>query len=135
MPSPQEPPQEPPQELPQEITSFEETSPTEWSEKYIQSIDRINLEILFAQLDDIGWRIKRRGIYGALLMLLLFLQNATVFILVYLSFSKGNLQDLQLILGTLVAGTLIETAYTVNIIIRWLFSDIVYKLHKYPNLR
>jgi hypothetical protein len=79
------------------------------------------------QLDDYKWRLKARKIYGFLLIALLFIQNAYVGWLVCNAFVCNDLKNLSTVLGFIVNGTLIETAFIIRIIVKWLFSDIPYR--------
>lgn len=79
---------------------------------------------------DIASRIKNRNRIGWTVIILLLLQNLLVFGLVGWAFYLGQLGQLQIILGTLLTGTLGETVMVVNIIVKWLFSDIKYESTK-----
>lgn len=58
---------------------------------------------------------------------LLIYQNTTVFNLITSSLKAGNMDKLQLVFSTLIAGTLTETYLIVKIMVEWVFSD-----NKYP---
>jgi hypothetical protein len=61
-------------------------------------------------------------------MVLLFGQNAIVFTLVIVSYFRNDLSQLAIILGIIVNGTLLETAFLIRIIVKWLFDDIPYNI-------
>lgn len=95
-------------------------------------INHRNQDISNIELDDIKKRIMSRNRYGIALVVLLYLQNLFVFGLVTYALFLNRLEGLQLIFATLVSATLSETIFTINIIVKWLFKDIVYKFDNSP---
>lgn len=79
---------------------------------------------------DYKWRIKNRGIFAWTIMGILITQNILIYILIYWAFITDQLANLQIILGVLLSGTLVETYFTLNHVVKWLFSDIDYKAMK-----
>ncbi len=79
---------------------------------------------------DIKWRIKNRGIFAWTIMGILILQNSLIYILIYIAYFTHQLASLQIILGVLLSGTLVETYFTLNHVVKWLFNDIDYKAMK-----
>ena len=57
-------------------------------------------------------------------------QNSLIYSLIYCAFLTDQLANLQLILGVLLSGTLVETYFTLNHVVKWLFNDIDYKAMK-----
>jgi len=114
-----------PESLLDEIDNFKEGnipfSATEFAE---------NEKILKLRSQDYQWRIEAREHYGYLIFQMLFCQNIAVFGLVYLAFFTHELKDLQLILGTVITGTLTATYFSINYLIKWLFTDINYNIRK-----
>ena len=88
-------------------------------------------EITQIQKQDFEWKVTNRPIYGKRIMDLLIGQNIFVGSLVFLAFLCGKLQELEIILGVLVTGTLVETAFSVRVVIQWLFSDTKYPTDKH----
>lgn len=76
---------------------------------------------------ELRWRIHARKWYGRWFLLLLLVQNGFIFYLVYRAYADNRLDKLSLVFSTLVAGTLIETAYIFRIIVTQLFKDIEYQ--------
>jgi hypothetical protein len=79
---------------------------------------------------DYKWRIKNRGVFAWTIMGILIFQNFLIYVLIYLAFFTRQLASLQLILGVLLSGTLVETYFTLNHVVKWLFNDIDYKAMK-----
>lgn len=79
---------------------------------------------------DYHWRIKHRGLFAATIMGILITQNLLIYALIYIAFFTRELGNLQLILGILLSGTLVETYFTLNHVVKWLFNDIDYKAMK-----
>ncbi len=79
---------------------------------------------------DYCWRIKNRGIFAWTIMGILIGQNLLIYILIYIAFYTHQLASLQIILGVLLSGTLVETYFTLNHVVKWLFNDIDYKAMK-----
>jgi hypothetical protein len=85
-------------------------------------------ELIQLRIEDIKWRIKRRPVFGFILIALLFLQNIAVF---GWTFYQGqNLAKLETAFNFLITGTLVETALIVRIIVEWLFKEIDFSLYK-----
>lgn len=103
----------------------------------LDRVERVELKrqsfqtsILDSQLRDITWKIKTRARFGYSLLGLLFVQNVIAFGLVITAYIQGNLPDLEVIFGILIPATLLETAYSIKIIVEWLFKDINYTENK-----
>lgn len=79
---------------------------------------------------DYQWRIKNRGIFAWVIMGILVTQNLMIYSLIYIAFFTHQLAQLQVILGVLLSGTLVETYFTLNHVVKWLFNDIDYKAMK-----
>ena len=79
---------------------------------------------------DYHWRIKNRGIFAWTIMGILIGQNLLIYVLIFVAFFTHHLVSLQIILGVLLSGTLIETYFTLNHVVKWLFNDIDYKAMK-----
>lgn len=88
-------------------------------------------------LDDYRSRPKSRKIYGRLVSGLLITQNAVLyFLIIFLSIKNiEHLQHLQWLFSVLVSGTLVETYFVFNHVIRWLFNEVDYKSFVYPHTR
>lgn len=82
--------------------------------------------VLETQVKDISWRVKSRSRFGYAMLFLLFLQNIAVYGLVIAAYVRGDLKDLEIIFGILIPATLVETAFSIKVIIEWLFRDIDY---------
>lgn len=91
-------------------------------------LSSVTLELLKERIKDVQWRITARKFYGYMFLLLLFLQNAIVFYLVGNAYFANKLSTLQPVFAVLIPATLLETAYTVKIIVQWLFRDIDYTI-------
>lgn len=110
----------------EDLEHFERQNPSEWEKEHKNIENNHYAKLLQLRERDIDWRITRRPVYGFVLLLLLFTQNAIVFGLVITSYLAHNLEELSLVLGIIITGTLVETAVTVRLIIQWLFSNIDY---------
>ncbi len=94
-------------------------------------------EFLALCLEDYRGRPKSRKIYGRLISGLLLVQNALLYsLIVFLSIRNiEHLQHLQWLFSILVSGTLVETYFIFNHVIRWLFNEVDYKSFVYPHTR
>lgn len=94
-------------------------------------------EFLELCLEDYRGRPKSRKIYGRLISGLLIIQNALLyFLIIFLSIRNiEHLQHLQWLFSVLVSGTLVETYFIFNHVIRWLFNEVDYKSFVYPHTR
>lgn len=54
-------------------------------------------------------------------------QYIVVFALIFVALITDTMKDLSLVFGTLVGGTLLQTAYVAKVMVRFLFKDIDYK--------
>ncbi len=97
-------------------------------EIYEQARTMGDRELINLRLDDIKWRIRRRPVYGALLIGLLFVQNLAVF--AWLFWMGPNISKVENAFNFLITGTLIETALIVRIIVEWLFKEIDFSPYK-----
>lgn len=75
---------------------------------------------------DISSRIESRNRYGLFMIILLYLQNLAVFAIIFWALWADRLTELQPILSVVVTATLIETGYSIKIIVQFLFKDIDY---------
>ncbi len=94
-------------------------------------------EFLALCLEDYRGRPKSRKIYGRLISGLLIAQNFLLYsLIVFLSVRDiDHLQHLQWLFSVLVSGTLVETYFIFNHVIRWLFNEVDYKSFVYPHIR
>lgn len=82
--------------------------------------------------DDISWKLKARKTYSIAFFIFLLLQNFAVYWFVWHVYHTGNsseFKDLQPILATAVLGTIGQTVGIINIMVKWIFSDIDYSKH------
>jgi hypothetical protein len=109
------------------------TAPTEnaieW-EPQKSSITTDPDQFLKIRLSDVNWRVNTRKMFAWCLLVLLFLQNLAVFGITFTAYFQNRLQDLSLIFSVLVSATLVETAFSIKIIVEWLFKDIDYSSTK-----
>jgi len=73
-----------------------------------------------------GTRRARYWIAGCVGFLLL-VQHAFVYFLVIMAFNAGQLIQLEIFLGSLIAATLLETYKVVQIIVEWVFKERPHK--------
>lgn len=88
-------------------------------------------------LEDYQGRPKSRRIYGRLISGMLIAQNTLLyFLIIFLSIRHiERLQQLQWLFSVLISGTLVETYFIFNHVIRWLFNEVDYKSFVYPHAR
>ena len=95
-----------------------------------------NLEKKFLALclEDYGSRPQSRKHYARIIVRLLLVQNAALYVLIAFLVWKhiGQLHDIQALLSVLISGTLVETYFIFNHVIRWLFNEVDYKSFVYP---
>jgi hypothetical protein len=92
-------------------------------------INEHNKSLIELKKKDFDWKIKARPWYGGLLLGFLLIQTIVVFHLTYWGASQDNTQVYWL-LTVIVPATLLQTAYMVTVIIKWLFNDINYEMLK-----
>ncbi len=87
--------------------------------------------------DDYRSRLESRKNYGRLIVALLIIQNLSIYTLIgYLAgWNIAALQQLQWLFSVLVSGTLTETYFVFNHVIRWLFNEVDYKPFVYPPVK
>ena len=95
---------------------------------FLESHDQ---ELLTLERKDKRSRVFLRKITFWAFLVLVFLQTAFVFKLVWEAFWRDQLQGLSLILGTLLTGTLIETYLVMKEMMKWIFSENNYHLRHY----
>lgn len=116
------------QKLPDEVSGFKSGSFPKPPNQ--DDLTKLNLEILKTELDDYRWRIDNRGWVGKTIIGLLLGQNIAIFALIFIAYLGSDLCKIQTIVSVLVGGVLVETYFTLNYVVRWLFDNINYKLHK-----
>lgn len=98
-----------------------------------------NLEKQFLELclEDYSSRPRSRKHYARIIVRLLMCQNAALYALIAFLVYKhiGQLHDIQALLSVLISGTLVETYFIFNHVIRWLFNEVDYKSFVYPHNR
>jgi hypothetical protein len=82
------------------------------------------------KIEDINWRLKNRQKFQTFLIRLLVFQNVVVFGLFGVGLIFNKLQGLENAFTVLIGGTLAETVALIQIIIKWLFSEIPYEKSK-----
>lgn len=93
------------------------------------SIAKTNVRLLDLQITDINSKIVGRICLTVIFLAILIIQNVSVFTLVFWAFEQNKLVEIQPLLAVLITGTLGETAFTINMIVKWMFKDIRYQLH------
>lgn len=78
------------------------------------------------RLRDAEWRIRTRPRVGWTIIVLLIAQNALVGLTILIAALNGGLQSTAPVLIGISAATLGETAAIVQIVVKWLFSEIDY---------
>lgn len=79
-----------------------------------------------AEIKDHQQQINIRPWFALAVFVLLVGQNIGIWLLVKWSLETGQLKDLQLILGTLVAATLTQSYFILRLITKKIFGDIDY---------
>jgi hypothetical protein len=79
-----------------------------------------------AEIKDRQQQIDIRPWFALAVFVLLVGQNIGIWLLVKWSLETGQLKDLQLILGTLVAATLTQSYFILRLITKKIFGDIDY---------
>jgi hypothetical protein len=115
------------------ISSIDQEKTTKSFNDFYKDFKPASLELLDNRglaNKDYHWRIKNRGLFAGTIMGILVAQNLLIYALIYIAFFTRELGHLQLILGILLSGTLAETYFTLNHVVKWLFNDIDYKAMK-----
>src|SRR4051812_22556084 len=74
----------------------------------------LSTSILKLKRDDILWKLKARKGYGFIFCLLLFIQNYFIIWLTAKAFHHDQLEDMSFVIGTIITGTLAETAFLIR---------------------
>ena len=87
---------------------------------------------------DISWKLRARKTYSIAFFIFLLLQNLAVYYFTWHIYRQGNgalFQQLQPIMSVVVVGTIGETIGVIQIMVKWIFSDIDYSKHPLNNQR
>lgn len=87
---------------------------------------QINEDQLKICNDDFKWRVKSRGKFGWTIVFILIGQHVFLFTLIGFAYWHGCLKDIQWLVCSFFIGLFTETYFTVNVLIKWLFSEIPY---------
>jgi len=82
---------------------------------------------------DAQWKLNARKIYAPLFLIFLLVQNIIAYVFIFIVYFQHNLSSVQPFIISLFIGMIVETAYIVKIIIRWVFTDIDYSKHPLNN--
>lgn len=113
--------------LPNEVLSFK--NELHGIDGKTNSIKTSNLLFQWTQILDNTCKIILRIGIATLVAVILVFQNWKIFGIIDQSIQIGSAKDLQLFLGTLLAGTLTATYYTLNLIIGFLNREIDHSPH------
>ncbi|MEC7838568.1 MAG: hypothetical protein VX777_00860 [Chlamydiota bacterium] len=83
--------------------------------------------------DDYQWRVDNRGKYAWGIWTILLLQNLFVFFAVLYSLHLGNLEKHEWLYSTFFIALMGNSYFTINLVIKWLFSEIQYHKHYNPD--
>ncbi len=88
-----------------------------------------NKDFLGLCYKDFASRLKSRKYYGRVIVGILIAQNTLVAFFVYFlaHWHLDEIPKLQIFLSILMSGTLAETYFTFNHVVKWLFNDVDYK--------
>ncbi len=78
------------------------------------------------EIEDNKQKVKARPFLAWGVGMLLIVQNAGIWFIVVWALNKGQLQDLQLIFSTLIAGSLTQSYFLMRLITEKVFGDINY---------
>lgn len=87
-----------------------------------------NGEILKMEIRDKKHKLWFRIIVSPVLIALLLVQNYLICVFVFHAYHDGRLEQLGTILSIVCTATLAETAAIVHTMVKWVFSDMEYKL-------
>jgi len=111
------------QKLPDGISKFQEETlrlPPQLSDQQYNDATHA------AEVRDKNQQIGLRPWFALGVFLLVFLQTGAIFALIIMSLERGQLPELQLIFGTLVASTLTQSFFILRFITNKIFSPIKY---------
>lgn len=81
---------------------------------------------------DVSWKLRARKSYSIAFFIFLLVQNITVYWFIWQVYQHGNgnlFKQLQPILSVVIVGTIGETVGVIQIMVKWIFSDIDYSKH------
>lgn len=110
------------------LGQFKESSFKEKEANRRDKLADLGLDLEKLRVDDIRWRVKRRGPVTWTAYTLLFLQNGAVMYLVWYPIHLHRTMPLAYyqLMTALIAATLTESAYVIRQIVQWLFKEISY---------
>ena len=114
--------------LPTEAADFKDVAGIQVDPETSQKIRNHNDGILKLESSDKKHKLWFRIIVAPILIALLIFQNGCVFYFVFLAYRHGMLEQASAVLSVICTATLVETAAIVHTMVKWVFSDVDYKL-------
>lgn len=112
-------------QVPEEVVGFT-SIPLDGLNPNIRSYH--NQTILNLEVKDKQWKLGARPKLGIGLSILLLVQNALVFWFIFSAYNDARLEEAAIVISIICTATLVETAAIVQIMVRWIFSDMEYKV-------
>jgi hypothetical protein len=112
-------------QIPAEVAGFKDVSASDSLGSYLSGH---NQTILDLEVKDKKQKLCARKIVGTILILLLIGQNVAIAWFVYAAYVNGNIESLATVISVVCTSTLAETAAIVHTMVRWIFSDVEYKI-------
>lgn len=76
------------------------------------------------QSQDHEGRIEARKVFVDQMIGLLWVQNIFVFVILFVALLDNRMKDLEIVLSTVIGGTLLETGFVVKVIVKFVFAEI-----------
>ncbi|MEO5927100.1 MAG: hypothetical protein ABIO72_00330 [Patescibacteria group bacterium] len=87
-----------------------------------------NTTILKLEIADKRDKLWSRRIFAPILVWLLLVQNLLVYYFIFAAYSDGKLGEAATVLSIICTATLVETAAIVHTMVKWVFTDMEYKI-------
>lgn len=111
--------------LPTEVKEFHH-SDLQFDQKQAHA----NIEQILIRNKDFKWRVDNRGYFGWSIMGLLISQHFFLYGLILCAYFQSCLKDIQWLLSGFFFALMTETYFTINLLFKWLFSEIPYDLRR-----
>ncbi len=87
-----------------------------------------NTDLLKIRNDDYRWKLNNRALFGYSIMCLLFVQHFLVIKCLLDAYHESRLYEIRWFMSFIVVSLMAETFCCVKYLIKWLFTDISYKI-------
>lgn len=103
---------------------------------YDSKVDSYKAQIASTWAEDTRWKLEARRLLGfwvpiVLLLEIVFVCAVTGYLVTFGHKLPYSPSDYELLVSAFNVGVIAQTAYTFNIMVKWIFSEVNYKDHPY----